>query len=455
MLAKFISSCRGNFTITAALAVIPMFGAAALGLDYSRISRLHSDLQIATDSAALAAAEEGTGNVEKAKKAAQQMFTANIREYDYLQPEIKDIKVSDEDVEITAGATIDLVFGAFVGRPYMDVAAEAHVTLQSDEKYEVVLVLDNTYSMKGKKISDLQEATETLVDLLDAKASADIKMGIVPFSRYVNVGLGNRNQPWIYVPDESSTTKNVCYNKRDVISKTNCRTETRKRVRDGITEYYEKNICDYKYGDPYQVCRDQTRREKWYGCVGSRNYPYNVQSDYGDQKIPGLLNIKCGREIMPLTSNLGNVGRELTRMKVNDETYLPGGFIWGRRLLDSDMPYTQAQPVANDVKKIMIVMTDGETTASPSYPYHTGKDTVRSDELMMEICQAAKIDDGIRIITVKAVDKLQNIKSSGNSDNFLKCASSPEDAFLVDDTGKLTAVFEEIAKKIAPIRLAM
>ncbi len=455
MLAKFFSSQSGNFAITAALAVIPIFGAAALGLDYSRINRLHSDLQIATDSAALAAAKEGMSNKDKAEDAANEMFTANIREYDYLNPVIHDFKISSEDVTVSATAKIDLVFGAFVGRPYMNVAAEAHVTLQSDEKYEIVLVLDNTYSMKGKKIQDLEVAADTLVDLLEAKSTADIKMGIVPFSRYVNVGLGNRGQSWLYVPDETSSTRNVCYNKRDVISKTNCRTETRTRLRDGVTEYYEKNICDYEYGEPYQVCRDQTRREKWYGCVGSRNYPYNVKADYVDQKIPGLLNVRCGREITPLTANFSTISAELKRMSVNDETYLPAGFIWGRRLLSSNLPYSEAKPAANDIKKIMIVMTDGETTTSPTYPYHKGKDTVRSDELMMEICQAAKIDDGIRIITVKAIDSVQNIKTSGNGDNFLKCASSPEDAFLVDDTDKLKEVFEEIAQKIAPIRLAM
>ena len=281
--------------------------------------------------------------------------------------------------------------------------------LGSDEKYEIVLVLDNTYSMKGQKVKDLVKAADTFMDLLEDKPNADIRVGLVPFSRYVNVGLKNRGAVWLDVPPDSSTTRYVCSNKRDVISKTNCRWEWRTRLRDGIEERYQRKVCDKVYGEPYEVCRNRTNRTTWHGCVGSRDHPLDTQAAYDSKPIPGLMDIRCGLEIKPLSADLKLAKRKLKKMLVNDETYLPAGFLWGWRLLTNQHPFTEAAPKGPAVRKVMVMMTDGETTASPRYPKHTGNDTEQSDAIMRQICERAKTQDDIRIITIK-VDNKKNAK---------------------------------------------
>ena len=44
-----------------------------------------------------------------------------------------------------------------------------------------------------------------------AKTNDNVNIGLVPFSQYVNVGLEYRDESWIDVPDDYSTTDpNVC-----------------------------------------------------------------------------------------------------------------------------------------------------------------------------------------------------------------------------------------------------
>lgn len=58
------------------------------------------------------------------------------------------------------------------------------------------MVLDNTGSMAGAKIAALKKAAKELVTNLSATVvSADqVKFSLVPFGRYVNIGLANHNQ---------------------------------------------------------------------------------------------------------------------------------------------------------------------------------------------------------------------------------------------------------------------
>jgi len=67
-------------------------------------------------------------------------------------------------------------------------------------KLEVAMVLDNTGSMAGTKLSTLKTAASNFVDTLSSAAarSADpdaVKIGLVPFSMTVKVGSGYQGAP--------------------------------------------------------------------------------------------------------------------------------------------------------------------------------------------------------------------------------------------------------------------
>ena len=70
------------------------------------------------------------------------------------------------------------------------VVAVTSQVLRTIGKVELVLVLDNTGSMKGTKIDTLITAANQLVNSLGkaTKNPADLRIGLVPFSQTVNVG---------------------------------------------------------------------------------------------------------------------------------------------------------------------------------------------------------------------------------------------------------------------------
>src|SRR5690606_35925981 len=94
------------------------------------------------------------------------------------------------------------------------------------------------------------------------KPSVTIKMGVVPFANYVNVGLHNRGAKWLSIPDDKTeNVKGYCYMTRDVTGSSNCREET--AYADGVPYTYQ--ACDYTYGPEREVCvPDSEVTTKWW-----------------------------------------------------------------------------------------------------------------------------------------------------------------------------------------------
>ncbi|ESR25235.1 hypothetical protein [Lutibaculum baratangense] len=107
-----------------------------------------------------------------------------------------------------------------MGIRQMDVSVVSEVVRGVRGSLEVAFVLDNTGSMEGSKLDTLEKVSGKIV--------SEVK------STYVNVGLSRRNEPCIDVPADYSNTKHVCSNKRDVISRSNCRTVTKACYNDGV-----------------------------------------------------------------------------------------------------------------------------------------------------------------------------------------------------------------------------
>ncbi len=116
-LSRFARNCAGNMTIITGLAAIPLIAAAGIALDYSRGTRVESELQQIADSAALAAAagQNVTGTTtEKATKrtAIAQKYidvhVANLTDATVGTPTIT-IGPNTVDVALTASVAGSLV----------------------------------------------------------------------------------------------------------------------------------------------------------------------------------------------------------------------------------------------------------------------------------------------------------------------------------------------------------
>ncbi len=332
------------------------------------------------------------------------------------------------------------------------VTAEAEI---ADNPVEIALVLDNTGSMEGDKLAALNTAAKDLIDKAFETPGADqnVKISIVPFAEYVNVGQANRNAPWMSVGLDGSSTQNVC---EDIEPATvvpgRCQDVDVNYDDDGKKKKKKKNQCDYTYGPPVNQCSDVTTTTAWNGCAGSRAYPLNVQDGSYSSKVPGVLDVSCHGEITPLTNQKDTAKTAIDAMWASGNTYLPAGLIWGLATLSSEAPYNQAQTAVNGnkVRKIMVLMTDGENTISPSGAAdgrHDATDTAQANMYTSELCtniKAAKVE----IYTVAFEVNDPTIKQI-----LEDCASASNKYFDAANASDLSVAFEKIAADFAPLRL--
>jgi Flp pilus assembly protein TadG len=454
-LSKYIRNEVGGTAVVMAIAAVPLALAVGIAVDTLRANRVQTVLQGAADSAALAGATS--------QKSAKKDYSKIVKEYlqanganDALDSVTKiDSKLnkSDNTFTVWVEGKVDSGFMQMAGINDFDVSAKSVVNL-GGQALEVVLVLDNTASMAGSKIGALKDAAKELVDDLMVKktAAADVKVGVVPFSEYVNVGLGAKTKPWMNVPPETTETKNICGVSYPDATKSNCVTKTGTYSNDGIPTPYTYEECEWNYGTGVTTCADQTWTNKWYGCVGSRTSPLDETIGSMSTPYPGLLNLSCPAEILPLTNSASAVNKAIDSLITTGNTYIPAGLLWGWNMIDANEPisggYTKKQMTSKEGTKAIVLMTDGFNTLSAAYPYHWGTDTATSNTLTAQLCDNIK-DDGIIVYTVAF-----EVTDAAAKDLLSNCASEASNAFVADDKVALMDSFKTIGESLSKVRLA-
>ncbi len=288
-----------------AVGAVGIIGVAGLAMDYSRGARAKAALFAAADSSALAAARF-VGTATEREDVARRTFQANLKQtdYEYLNVSMRPENVLREGrnygFRVGATAEIPTTLSKVLGFQDVGVSVLAEAIGVLTTPTEVVMALDTTYSMTGWKINTLKDAATRLVDDLRPLAmdGEKLRFGIVPFAQYVNIGLSNRNRPWMNVPANWTETVNYCNDERPVISQTNCRTEyvppspAGTCYNDGVpyscggSAGGTRTVCDNVYGPVQRVCGSYQVQHRWNGCAGSRNYPLNTRDDSYGTRIP-------------------------------------------------------------------------------------------------------------------------------------------------------------------------
>jgi Flp pilus assembly protein TadG len=467
-LKSFWSHSGGNVSIMFGLALLPMLGAAGAAVDYSRVSQARQSIAAASDAGALAGASR-TGSTIERESAAREVFASNLQNAGFPFPvTVRYENLSDQGsnsgFRIEASTSVPTLFGRFVGQQEVSVGFQSQARSGVDQQTELVFVLDTTDSMEGDRIATLKTATNAMLDDLVGRTRRPdlLKVGVVPFAQYVNVGMSNRNAPWIDVPADYRAPD---YPVWDVVSWTNCRevsypsepfVPSGQCIRDGRPRTCPgspgrpartENVCDPVYATtPRMVTGDWVR---WYGCVGSRAYPLNTRdSDYGT-RIPGLMNVTCGTPIQNLTNDIASVRSTINGLTTMGETYLPSGLIWGKRMLSPGEPLSAT--AAPGTRKIMVLVTDGKNTKSPNYPAHEGWDEGLANQLTNETCQNIANDTAnpIRVFTVAfEMDALATKTILQN------CATRSGGQFFdAMDPVRLRAAFSDIVNQVYGVRL--
>ncbi|MEM0900657.1 MAG: pilus assembly protein TadG-related protein [Pseudomonadota bacterium] len=472
----FLRDRSGNFAGATALALFPLFAGVGLAIDYSNLTRENSQLQNAVDSAVLMA---GSYYYEHNQLPPVGEVGRYLAVNGFETAEVLSYELKNEEIYLTAKLfTETLIFDMFDDEGSYHTAS-ATVPIAPDSNVEIALVLDTTRSMREEgRLDALKVAASDFVD--DALALAPpsepdvVQVAVVPFSNYVNVGMANRNASWLDVDADEHTT--TCRMRTEVVAKYGCRMGevvipgrmvpercTPDFYRDGVfvagscePEHWrperteQRETCDRYEEAEREVCN--TDSIVWSGCVGSRAYPLHLEDHSYGTRVPGLMNQGCASPIIPLTGNGSSLKSSIRGFVGHHETFVGTGVSWGQRVLSPARPFIEGRAYGAETRKIMVVMSDGDSTISPgtdgAYQRHTNRDKTAAKNLTIEACADAK-EQGIRVITIA----LGTTFSVEGEEALRRCASSAADFFHAEAAADLGKAFDDVFSAIFTLRL--
>ena len=440
--ASYRDDTGGNVAMMFAIVVFMLVGLLAVAVDLTNGLSAKQRLQDTTDAVALLAAKDKSlDSVEKLEAAAQSLYDATYPGKRGVRIEIEHIERDGDEVTVITKNNIDTYFSGVFNTSDLDVGVSSTATF-SDKALDVALVLDTTFSMsENNKIGNLKTATNGLLDTFDDLNNENLRVSVVPFSQYVNVGTSRRNETWLDVP----ANETVCRTKRDVTSRTNCRRIQRTCTNDGVTVDCSYNQCDRTFGPEYQSCSTVA----WNGCVGSRVGGYDERVGYDGRKIPGLTNVSCATELQPLNNNISNVKATVSGLTPRHETYIPAGVLWGWRTLDESVPFSSNGANAKaDREKVMIVMTDGENQRSKNGTRHDNTNVGSANSKTDTLCTQAKRDD-VTIYTIA-----YDVNDTATKTMLTRCASDSSKFFDAGNASELNKAFQTIGEALNQLRIS-
>lgn len=455
--SQFKSDCLGNVTMMLALSVVPMLIGVGAAVDMVQANNTLTVLQGASDAAAIAAGSSQTTDEAELLEIVTKYLTTNgaIAALDSIESIVPKLDKVKRTFSVTIRGKRNTSLMNLAGINTMDLSAYSEVKLGGDG-LEVALVLDNTGSMNAAgRLPALKTAAKLLVDeVLEVTASGSYaRIGIVPFSNYVNVGLSRRNKPWIDVDPDKSVTSHSCWNTYPNATKSNCRQVP--SVVDGVSQGSNEQ-CDWNYGAAVEQCGNNTATSTWNGCVGSRPEPLDETIGNLATRYKGLSNEWCTSEIVELTDSKSKLHDTIDNFVATGETYVPAGLLWGWNMLDSEAPLEKAKAAA-DIKamggtKAIVLMTDGQNTLAPYSPNHWGgagaADWARGDAKTSTLCENIKAD-GIVVYTVSFM-----VTDVGAKALLANCASDASKAYSADSAAALASTFKEIGMSMTAMRLS-
>lgn len=476
---------RGNVAVIFGLAAIPIVAATGIAVDYGRASMAHARLADVLDAAVLAVGAKPSMTDAAATTVVTDWVNAQLGESGTISSWTLDsLAQSNGKITVHASAQVPTTLTKLIGVDSMPVRVLSEA-IRSVNKLEVALVLDTTESMNqpATKMSSLKTAAKNLVARITADPKADVKIAIVPYGQYVNVGVANRNQPWISVPaDYNTTTPGSCpdpITKETICDQYSTSTYSCQSLKDGVlvNGTCTTKTCiashDVIYDPPKQPkCSDpKTTPHTFSGCVGSPAYPKNVSDDDATRVYPGYLDLTCGSPFTPLTATVKTVTTAIDALKAANDTYIPSGLAWGFNVLSSVTPITDAAPYDPTGRnlnptKALVLMTDGlntklrnttTNTASTSFGRHDGnpaknpdgtlKTATQTNTWTLELCTNIKAKN-IEIYTVAFMVPDETAKTM-----LQACASSSDNYFDAADATALLAAFGQIAEDMNNLRL--
>ncbi len=206
ILTRLRRDTSGNTLAMIAMATIPLAGMVGSAVDIGRSYLIKSRLQQACDSGVLAARRSMVGSTLDANSTLQgnRFFAANFSNDTAGSTNVSFTPSGTADGQVTgtANARVPMTITKIFGTEYLDLSVVCDARLEVANT-DVMMVLDVTGSMSrcpddsvcnsgpGSKIVGLRTAVVDFYDTIANATSADarFRIGFVPYSSAVNVGL--------------------------------------------------------------------------------------------------------------------------------------------------------------------------------------------------------------------------------------------------------------------------
>ena len=258
MFTRFLRGRRGSVLPIFAIALLPLLASMGAAVDYSRAFRDRAILQGALDLAVLAAGKKiGSLTNTQLQTEANNFYLANIGSK-VANPPVLNTSVVAATITGTTVLSVPTYFLGLVGLNQIIFNMKASATLAMGT-IEVALVLDNSTSMDGSKITTLKTAANNLVNTLYGLGTTStrpdpVKIALVPFGASVNVGSQYSAASWL------DTGGKAPYN-ADAMKANGAASTT-------------NNLSLFSY------LKDSSGNAiAWGGCVEERQAPYDVSDE--------------------------------------------------------------------------------------------------------------------------------------------------------------------------------
>ncbi len=390
-------------------------------------------MQAAADSTALLLSKDAaTINNSQLQTKANDYFKAL-----FTRPEATGLTItatyssaSGSQVVVDASADVKADFVKIMGISTLKVAVMSQVQW-GNTKMRVALALDTTGSMSSDgKMSALKTATKNLLTQLKNASSknGDVYVSIIPFSKSVNVGTGNKNANWIKWSGQSDT-----YEENNGTCK----------KYDGKKEPKTKSDCLDKDG---KWTADS--KNDWNGCIMDRDQDHDVKNTTPNPSIAATLFPaeqygSCPAEMMGLSYDWAALNAKVDSLYPAGMTNQVIGLVWGFQSLTA-APFTIPAKDPNfKYSDVLILVTDGENTQTR---FSTNKTTI--DNRVLTACANAKAA-GVTVYTMQ-------INTGGDkTQTFLQtCASAPDKFIEVKSSTQVISAFNTIGTALSNLRVA-
>jgi Flp pilus assembly protein TadG len=483
---------KGVVLIIFVLVLVPLLLVIAVGIDFSQTLVVKRQLANGVDAAALAiGTQRGLTDQAEMEAEAERYIKAHYPEVIGTLTNYTVVRTSDDpriaEIHVTATAEVVTNFMKLGGVETLTVSVESTV-LRQDKELEVVMVLDNSGSMGvNNKMASMQSAANKLVDTLygDETESDTIRIGLVPFTSAVNVGVPSStswldkstpaplNQQYLDVPVTinlpiiGNVIIDSAFGVLDLIgdgvlggvlnSWGGC-VRSRYRFRPGGTSIDDLDITDTPpvSFDPdtlFSAYLDPVRGPNVLNYLGLTGDRHN--GDCPDAAI------------QPLTNQKNDIKDAISAMRADGATNVPEALGWGWRAISPGEPFDEGKAYSETgVIKAIILLTDGENSIAgafssygkPDSPQLQGNPNGALNTKTTQVCNNIKAnhdndstDEDILLYTI-----VFNVNSGTIINLMQNCATTPtpnEFYFNSPSATDLDSAFQTIAASLNQLRI--